>query len=172
MTFPLRFSVIRVLVKCNPDLTRFGECCGGEDMSKCGLCVSWYSWICDVLFCCSYVIQQSVNINIGPLWWDAAGADGSLRASLLGHLRPPQVVLHTDKLWDLLLVLPLPNLLLLVLEETKDKSIINYNIVLHWCMQLVLAIFIIQLVVAVMPLKGKLEGSWVCKVFFAKCWVI
>ena len=46
---------------------------------------------------------------------------GASGASLLRCLCPPQVVLHSNKLWDLLLVLPPPNLLLLILE-TKDHA--------------------------------------------------
>lgn len=44
-----------------------------------------------------------------------------MEASLLGCLCSPQVVLHTHKLWDLLLVLPLPDLLLLVLKNKKRQ---------------------------------------------------
>lgn len=91
------------------------------------LCVSWF---CDI---CLYGAQQTFNIKIGPLWWEAAGADGSLGASLLRHLCSPQVVLHTDKLWDLLLFLSLSDLLLLILKQTNkqtDKSVYIYNIML------------------------------------------
>lgn len=44
-------------------------------------------------------------------------------ASLFRCLCSPQVVLHTHKLWDLLLVLPLPDLLLLILKNKKKRNI-------------------------------------------------
>lgn len=42
---------------------------------------------------------------------------------LLKCLCAPQVVPHTDKLWDLQLVLPPPDLLLLILEESKSQCV-------------------------------------------------
>lgn len=50
------------------------------------------------------------------------GAAIVMEASLFRCLCSPQVVLHTHKLWDLLLVLPLPDLLLLVLKNEKKDN--------------------------------------------------
>lgn len=53
---------------------------------------------------------------------DTNGAANLMEASLFGCLCSPQVVLHTHKLWDLLLVLPLPDLLLLILKNKKKTQ--------------------------------------------------
>lgn len=80
--------------------------------------VNWC--LCNIL--CRH-IQQTVDMKTGPQRWDAAGADGLRGASLLRRLCPPQVVLHTHKLWDLLLVLPLSDLLLLILIKHKTSCV-------------------------------------------------